>query len=96
MMLKKSDEGIVLKNNNKEIIIEIKTCINRSLASMFKSIKNFELKNNNVNRILLLIIDNNRSRMTLNNNYTRLLSPNEILDSNDSEFKEKMKIEELS
>ncbi|HFD2039957.1 TPA: hypothetical protein ACF2DA_001560 [Clostridium perfringens] len=63
---------------------------------MFKSIKNFELKNNNVNRILLLIIDNNRSRMTLNNNYTRLLSPNEILDSNDSEFKEKMKIEELS
>ncbi|EHR1327251.1 TPA: hypothetical protein ACF2DS_001166 [Clostridium perfringens] len=94
--VKKINEGIVLKNNNKEIIIEIKTCTNRSLASMFKSIKNFELKNNNVNRILLLIIDNNRSRMTLNNNYTRLLSPNEILDSNDSEFKEKMKIEELS
>ena len=85
-----------VKKINEEIIIEIKTCINRSLASMFKSIKNFELKNNNVNRILLLIIDNNRSRMTLNNNYTRLLSPNEILDSNDSEFKEKMKIEELS
>lgn len=95
--VKKNIEGIVLKNNNEEIIIEIKAVINHSLTSIFKAIRTFESKNNNLNRILLLISDNsNGVKIASNYRCIRILSPNEILDSSDSELKEKMKIGELS
>lgn len=91
------NEDIVIKKNNKEIIFEIKICINSSLASMVRIIKNFESIKDNSNRILLLISNNVHKRETwLNKRFIRILSPKELCYLSDYELKEKIKIEELS
>lgn len=91
--VKQTIEGITLKNNNKEILIEIKVRINHSRSSIVRIIKRFESKNDNINRILILIVrnDNIEKFVSIPKNI-RLLGIDEIFNNNDFEFKEKMKI----